>query len=512
MIAPLTHPETGVSRQRFVSMSSAQALIVAAGAMLTILLLRTAWMAEDAYISFRVLDNFLHGYGLRWNIDERVQVYTDPLFLAIVTIATWISGNVYLAAIGVSLVLTLCAFFLIMKDASQIGIVTATTALVFSKAFVDFSISGLENPATHLAIGAYLVSYWRKRDPFTLSLIAALAVTNRMDTVLLFLPSLVAVYFRAGRKVWKPALIGWSPFLAWSLFSLFYYGFLFPNTAYAKLAAGIPVRDLIFQGIVYFMNGFRVDTATMFVIMLGLIIVYLEREWMLGLGMMLNLIYILRVGGDFMAGRFFSASLFLSAALIARYWKPNPVFAASMLALLAGLGMWIPAPTITSAHAAYTTKWADAGGIADERAYYYPGSGLLLYRRDVLWPLSVGSQLGDAAKKSKQKLAIAGAIGYFGYFAGPGVHVIDSLALADAFLARLPIAPEGWRIGHYPRIIPDCYPDTVITGVNQIDDPKLHEYYDHLHTVISGDLFSPKRLWEILLFTSGHYDALLPRK
>ena len=512
MIAPLTEAEATPSRRRYVSMSSVQALIVTAGALLTILLLRTAWVAEDAYISFRVLDNFLHGYGLRWNIDERVQVYTDPLFLGIVTIATWLSGNVYLAAIAVSLVLTLCAFFLIMKDASEIGIVTATTALVFSKAFVDFSISGLENPATHLAIAAYLVSYWRKRDPLTLSLIAALAVTNRMDTILIFLPSLLVVYFRAGWKVWKPVLIGWSPFLAWALFSLFYYGFLFPNTAYAKLATGIPPRDLIFQGIVYFMNGFRVDTATMFVIMLGLIIVYLEREWMLGLGMLLNLIYILRVGGDFMAGRVFSASFFLSAALIARYWRPNPVFAVSTLALIAGLGMWIPAPTVTSAHAAVVPKWADAGGIADERAFYYQNAGLLLYHRGVLWPSSPYSKAGDDAKRAKQKVAIAGAIGFYGYFAGPGVHVIDYLALGDAFLARLPIAEGGWRVGHYPRTIPKCYQETIQTGVNQIDDPKLHEYYDHLHTVISGDLFSPPRLWEILLLNSGHYDGLLRAK
>ena len=487
-------------------------MVFTAGALLTILLLRTAWVAEDAYISFRVLDNFLHGYGLRWNIDERVQVYTDPLFLGIVTIATWLSGNVYLAAIAVSLVLTLCAFFLIMKDASEIGIVTATTALVFSKAFVDFSISGLENPATHLAIAAYLVSYWRKRDPLTLSLIAALAVTNRMDTILIFLPSLLVVYSRAGWKVWKPVLIGWSPFLAWALFSLFYYGFLFPNTAYAKLDTGIPEADMILQGTVYYINALRWDTATLFIIVLGLMVAYMARERLLGLGILLNLVYIVRVGGDFMSSRFFSASLFLSVALIARYWRPKPIFAASTMGLIAILGMSVPSPTLTTANPEFGIPWpVDEGGVADERSAYFQASALSRYHRDMHWPASPLYTMGAEVKRQALKVTVIGNIGIYGYIAGPGVHIIDYQALGDAFIARLPIAPVKWRVGHYPRRFPKGYRETIETGVNQIQDPKLHEYWDHLHYVISGGLWDPQRWWQILLFNVGHHDSLVPR-
>ena len=486
-------------------------IFLVASTVLTILLVRTAWVAEDAYISFRVLDNFLHGYGLRWNISDRVQTYTDPLFLGIVTIVTWISGNVYLSAIAVSFVLTLAAFYLITRQASEIGIVTATTALIFSKAFVDFSVSGLENPATHLAIAAYLFVYWRRRDPFTLTLIAALAATNRADSVLFFLPSLAVVYWRAGRKVWKPALLGWTPFLAWSLFSLFYYGFVFPNTAYAKLNTGIPTRDMIFQGIVYYMNAMRFDTATMFVIALGSIVAYRAREWTLAAGIVLNLIYIVRVGGDFMSARFFSASLFLSVALIARYWKPERLLAISTLVLIAGLGMWVPTPTITSANAEFGAPWpVDTGGIADERAVYYQGAGLLRYHRDVLWPIYPLSRWGDDAKRTGKKVVVHANIGMYGYFAGPHVHFIDVLALGDAFLARLPVTPGPWRVGHYHRTLPAGYVDTITTGVNTIADPHLHEYYDHLHTVISGNLWSFERLKEIFLFNIGHYDYLVP--
>jgi hypothetical protein len=47
-----------------------------------IVLIRTAWICDDAYITFRTIDNFINGYGLRWNIAERVQTYTNPLRLS----------------------------------------------------------------------------------------------------------------------------------------------------------------------------------------------------------------------------------------------------------------------------------------------------------------------------------------------------------------------------------------------------------------------------------------------
>jgi len=44
-----------------------------------IVFFRTAWVCGDAYITFRTIDNLVHGYGLRWNVDERVQAFTHPV-------------------------------------------------------------------------------------------------------------------------------------------------------------------------------------------------------------------------------------------------------------------------------------------------------------------------------------------------------------------------------------------------------------------------------------------------
>ena len=69
-----------------------------------------------------------------------------------------------------------------------------------AKSFVDFSTSGLENPLTHLLLGAFFVLYlWRDRVPrstFWLSLLVSSAMVNRMDSAILFLPAL-------GFAVWQ---------------------------------------------------------------------------------------------------------------------------------------------------------------------------------------------------------------------------------------------------------------------------------------------------------------------
>ena len=44
-----------------------------------------AWICDDAYITFRTVDNFINGYGLTWNPGERVQAYTHPLCMFIVS-------------------------------------------------------------------------------------------------------------------------------------------------------------------------------------------------------------------------------------------------------------------------------------------------------------------------------------------------------------------------------------------------------------------------------------------
>ena len=49
----------------------------------SLLLVSSAWMHDDAYITFRTIDNFVNGLGLTWNPAERVQAYTHPLWMLV---------------------------------------------------------------------------------------------------------------------------------------------------------------------------------------------------------------------------------------------------------------------------------------------------------------------------------------------------------------------------------------------------------------------------------------------
>ena len=248
---------------------------MAGAAALLILVIRTGWAAEDSYISFRVVDNFLNGYGLTWNPAERVQVYTDPLFLFLVILGTCVSGSVYWSSVVISILLTMAAFFLLTWKRSTSVILIVTAILLSSKAFMDFSVSGMENPATHLGIAAFFWAWWNRREPLILTLIASLTVVNRMDSLLLFLPALLWIYWQTGRKVWVDALTGFFPLLLWEAFSVFYYGFPFPNTAYAKLGAGIDPMHLLGNGFEYLECSVAWDKVTPAVILAGLVFLLL---------------------------------------------------------------------------------------------------------------------------------------------------------------------------------------------------------------------------------------------
>ena len=43
------------------------------------------WVDEDAFINLRIIDNLLAGHGLVFNLGERVEVNSDPLWLFTLT-------------------------------------------------------------------------------------------------------------------------------------------------------------------------------------------------------------------------------------------------------------------------------------------------------------------------------------------------------------------------------------------------------------------------------------------
>jgi hypothetical protein len=99
------------------------------------------------------------------------------------------------------------------------------------------------------------------------------------------------------------------------------------------------------------------------------------------------------------------------------------------------------------------------------------------------------------------------ANGFFGFFVGPRVHVIDPMSLSDLLLARLPA--EGWRPGHFARRVPAGYVETIASGENRLAEPGLASLYDHVRLIVSGPLFSRARLATVWKWNTGAYDALV---
>src|SRR5262249_17424436 len=98
--------------------------------------------------------------------------------------------------------------------------------------------------------------------------------------------------------------------------------------------------------------------------------------------------------------------------------------------------------------------------------------------------------------------------GMFGYFAGPDLHIVDTMGLGDALLARLP-AVRPWRIGHFQRLVPDGYVRSVESGTNQIRAEQLAAYYEQLRVITRGPIWRRARFRAILKMHAGAYEDLL---
>jgi arabinofuranosyltransferase len=480
-----------------------------------VVLFRTAWVGDDAYITFRTVSNFLAGYGLRWNIDERVQSFTHPLWMFVVAAATAIVGDVYFAALAAGTIVSLLAFWLVVRhSATPAAGLAAGAALLCSKAYVDYSTSGLENPLTHLILVWYFFQYLRRttdaRTAGQIGLAASLLALNRMDALLLVAPSLLAFWFRnLDRAARRRLLFGLLPFVCWELFSLAYYGFLFPNTAYAKLGAGIPRSMLVPQGFSYLLHAVRTDplTPTLIAVASASALVFGREQRPVGAGIALYLGYLVWIGGDFMAGRFLSAPFIISVVLVSRIpVRLGPQLAAVAIAIIVGLGFSAMMPSFLSG-GDYRNGRVRADGIGDERGWYYQTTGFLRPGFTARPPQP--SISFDRARRERLSVVAMDTIGIESYYAGPDFHVIDVLGLADPLLSRLP-AVGTWRVGHYCRDQPDGYVASISSGSNQLADPGVAMFYTHLRTLTaSQQLFSWHRMKTILLMNVGYFDSLL---
>jgi arabinofuranosyltransferase len=499
-----------------------------------LVLFRTAWLSDDAYITYRTVDNLVGGYGLRWNPAERVQSFTHPLWLAVNVPLYALTGEGFYTFLVVPLLTSVVVVVGVgLAWARRWPQLVLWGAMALSsKAFVDFSTSGLENPLSHLLILATFIyclrcgSAPRARCVRELGVLWSLIALTRPDLVLVTTPLCLVFLWRVWRggesltRLLGAMAVGISPLVAWEIFSVVYYGSRVPNSPLAKLGSGVPSAELVAQGLRYIENSLLLDPPTLVIIAGGLASAALvpAREMLgsfgrparisLAIGVVLYLLYVVWIGGDFMSGRFLTVPMFAAAILILTGEIPGervvwPVTAiALMLLSLAG-----PAPPWATGREFATTPGSlqehrAAHGIEDERAYYFGTMGM--------WPRLTGAEenyWAGQGRAARRQFPQGGTVvvyntGVVGFHAGPRLHLIDELALNDAFLARLPARREGWRVGHYRRAVPPGYETSVIQGRPQMKDPALNALYSDVLLVTRGPLFSADRFSAILRLQS----------
>jgi arabinofuranosyltransferase len=298
--------------------------------------------------------------------------------------------------------------------------------------------------------------------------------------------------------------------VAWELFSLIYYGSPFPNTAYAKLQTGIASAELMRQGVMYFADGLQHDPVTLLASVAIAMIALLRaprESWPVVAGMALYYLYIVRIGGDFMTGRFLSAPFVCAVTLFARLsWAAWPRALAAAAVAVAAVGIFTTTrPPITSGPETFILSGADGmglAGVADERAFYYRYTGLLRWTREIPLPHNEEEVRGRRVRAEGPPVVVQGSVGLFGYFAGPEIHIVDPLGLGDPLLARLPAKP-GWRIGHFEREIPAGYVETIERGENVIYDSAIAAQYERIRTITQGPLWTRRRWRAIRLLNLG---------
>jgi arabinofuranosyltransferase len=273
--------------------------------------LRLDLVIDDAFISFRYLDNWLAGHGLVFNSGERVEGYTNLLWIVLLA-PLRMAG---MAPEMASRTLSLLFFGLLVWAVRDIGSGLggrasgwAAAALTLSSPMlVRWTTSGMETIAyiALLVIGTRRVVRRSGFDPAA-GLFFGLAFMARPPGLLhAVLACLVFLPFRrqdsgATRKIWLLGVLSMAGIVsALTLFRLAYYGDPVPNTFYAKLTGELP--SLLPAGLAYAKGFFLAGGGLLALMALPVVLSPRIRDRGVALlvgQVVVQLIYSIRVGGD----------------------------------------------------------------------------------------------------------------------------------------------------------------------------------------------------------------------
>lgn len=506
------------------------------------------WIADDGLIVLRTVRNLLAGNGPVFNQGERVEANTSTAWTYLMYVGSWVGGPLRMeyVALALALVFSVAGVALLMLGAARLyapslrgrrAVMLPAGALVYIALppARDFATSGLESglALAYLGLLWWMMVCWaqpvRNRTDSKvfaglLAFVAGFSVLVRPELALM--GGLALIMMLVAARTWRRRVLvvvagGFLP-VAYEIFRMGYYGLLVPGTALAKDAAG----DKWSQGMIYLSNfdaPYAAWIPLVLLVPLGALLFAARRRpsflrpalapnygrvaravhsppavvaWVLISGL-LQALYWIRQGGDFMHARVLLAPLFCLLAPVAVIPIAIPdgqdysretgnwvAGAAGALWLgLAGWALWAansPGMGDDATHVTYS-------GIVDERRFYAqatghahpltaadylgyprmaailtalnntPGGALLLPSGNYIqWDLVPQARPapGDTSAQKPQHAVFFTNLGMVGMNVGLDVRVIDQIGLANPLAQHTERLKHG-RIGHDKNLFPD---------------------------------------------------------
>jgi hypothetical protein len=440
---------------------------------------RDAWTCDDAFIVFRYARNLADGLGLVFNAGERVEGFTDLLWVLWTSAAfalhidpeTW--THVWgIAAYGGAILLLGLDHLRLARRLSAPEWAWIPVAAFAAAAHGDWGIwatSGLETSAlTFLFVAGYVVlaaGVPDSRSALFAGVIFGLATLLRPDGALLAVAGGVFVVVRARRA--GPALAYAGGFLALGVpaqvFRIVYYGTFVPNTYWAK-SANLPWWS---QGLVYLrLYGEKYGVLVLGPVLVLVAILTLRRDesarrasftsqWTPRVALAATFaaaytIYVVRVGGDFMYARVLIPATPFYLVLFELGWTALPRRTPLLAALaVAALPIGVPALLPQPVEGTRLVR-----GVANEWEFYGPRMATETdFRAAILRRFVDGVPVRALVYGGDMRLAYRAGI----------PTVVDGNGLTDAVISRQPITERG-RPGHEKFAQPSYV----------VDDRKLH--------------------------------------
>jgi arabinofuranosyltransferase len=386
-----------------------------------------AWGSDDAYISYRYAQHLASGQGLVFNPGERVEGFSNLLYVLLLAPAAALvsSENLYAVSAGLNVVFALAALVLLYRfTLRRLGPEPAAAVamlVALCPAIWVWVASGLETPLVLLlqiavwVLAEDVVEGRDRRLAGALCLVAALCVLARVDG---FITPFLAAGFLILRGRWRAGLAvaatTVATFGATTLWRLSYYGWPLPNTYYAKVTGALPLRlEAGGQQLLSVLlgTGLMVSVAALAVSgVAGLKELKLSFPIVFAAGWLAYFVY---VGGDFYSDRFLLALFPMGAwALLALAAESKSRRMVAVLVVLLAVAQLTP--------------------IVRDPRYSYT---LAKYDR---W-VTLGHFLGATHRGEVIAIDGAGKVPFFS-----GLQTIDMLGLADVHIAHGKADPKGY--------------------------------------------------------------------